>query len=79
MTKDDNIHVSTGYGTGVSSVKVGVANARRRLKGVPVSMVTVRLSLSQLKTVYYQTTASTQSCNFDLSVEVVHPSTANSQ
>ncbi|CAF94607.1 unnamed protein product [Tetraodon nigroviridis] len=51
VTKDDSIHVSTGYGTGVSSVK--------------------------LKTVYYETTASTQRCNFDVTVEVVDPDTAN--
>ncbi|KAM6930938.1 complement C5 [Xenentodon cancila] len=44
----DDITVSTGYGRGVSSVK--------------------------LKTVYYQTMASTQpSCNFDVTVEVVGP------
>ncbi|XP_032435409.1 complement C5 [Xiphophorus hellerii] len=48
ITKDDDIIVSTGYGRGVSSVK--------------------------MKTVYYQTTASTQtSCNFDLTIELVGP------
>ncbi|XP_075323118.1 complement C5 [Odontesthes bonariensis] len=46
ITKDDDIIVSTGFGKGVSSVK--------------------------LKTVYYQTTASTQTrCNFDLTIEIV--------
>ncbi|KAM4578048.1 complement C5 [Fundulus diaphanus] len=46
ITKNDDIIVSTGYGKGVSSVK--------------------------LKTVYYQTTASTQTrCNFDLTIEMV--------
>lgn len=72
MTKDDNIIVSTGYGRGVSSVKVGVANVRQRLKDVPASLLTC-LSLSQLKTVYYETTASAQTCNFDVTVEVVSP------
>uniref|UniRef100_A0A3B3X8U0 Anaphylatoxin-like domain-containing protein n=1 Tax=Poecilia mexicana TaxID=48701 RepID=A0A3B3X8U0_9TELE len=48
ITKNDDIIVSTGYGRGVSSVK--------------------------MKTVYYQTTASTQtSCNFDLTIELVGP------
>ncbi|KAM3610513.1 uncharacterized protein V6R79_005063 [Siganus canaliculatus] len=47
VTKDDDIIVSTGYGKGVSKVK--------------------------LKTVYYETTASAESCNFDLKIEVVSP------
>ncbi|MED6240723.1 hypothetical protein ATANTOWER_026701, partial [Ataeniobius toweri] len=48
ISKSDDIIVSTGYGRGVSSVK--------------------------LKTVYYQTTASTQTrCNFDLTIEIVRP------
>ncbi|KAM9391787.1 complement C5 [Pholidichthys leucotaenia] len=46
VTKNDDVIVSTGYGKGVSNVKI--------------------------KTVFYQTMASTQSrCNFDLTVEVV--------
>ncbi|XP_030581729.1 complement C5-like [Archocentrus centrarchus] len=50
ITKNDDITVSTGYGRGVSNVK--------------------------MKTVYYQTVASTQpKCNFELTVEVVMPST----
>ncbi|XP_071340230.1 complement C5 isoform X2 [Trachinotus anak] len=45
VTKNDNIIVSTGYGSGVSNVK--------------------------LKTVYYETTVSTQRCNFDFNIEMV--------
>uniref|UniRef100_A0A3B3X5I6 NTR domain-containing protein n=1 Tax=Poecilia mexicana TaxID=48701 RepID=A0A3B3X5I6_9TELE len=53
ITKNDDIIVSTGYGRGVSSVK--------------------------MKTVYYQTTASTQtSCNFDLTIELVGPGVSSS-
>lgn len=33
--------MTTGYGTGVASVKVGVANVPQRLKDVPVSLVTI--------------------------------------
>ncbi|KAF7205436.1 transcript variant X1 [Nothobranchius furzeri] len=52
VTKNDDITVTTGYGRGVSSVK--------------------------LKTVFYQTTASTQPrCNFDLTIEVVGPSVSD--
>ncbi|XP_040898542.1 complement C5 [Toxotes jaculatrix] len=47
VSKDDDITVSTGYGRGVSNVK--------------------------LKTVYYETTSSTQTCNFDLTIEVNGP------
>ncbi|XP_041856086.1 complement C5 isoform X2 [Melanotaenia boesemani] len=48
IKKNDDIIVSTGFGKGVSSVK--------------------------LKTVYYQTTASTQPrCNFELTIKVVGP------
>lgn len=32
-----------------------------------------------MKTVYYETTASTETCHFDLTVEVVGPNAANSQ
>lgn len=32
VTKDDNIIVSTGYGRGVSNVKVGVATVSRCVK-----------------------------------------------
>ncbi|PWA14828.1 hypothetical protein CCH79_00020214 [Gambusia affinis] len=53
ITKNDDIIVSTGYGKGVSSVK--------------------------MKTVYYQTTTSTQtSCNFDLTIELVGPAVSSS-
>ncbi|XP_076588073.1 complement C5 [Chaetodon auriga] len=52
VTKDDDITVSTGYGTGVSNVK--------------------------MKTVYYETTASTETCNFDLTIEVAGPTTSDS-
>ncbi|XP_018549132.1 complement C5 [Lates calcarifer] len=45
VTKGHDIIVSTGYGRGVSNVK--------------------------LKTVYYETTSSTQKCNFDLTIEMV--------
>uniref|UniRef100_A0A667XN33 Complement component 5 n=1 Tax=Myripristis murdjan TaxID=586833 RepID=A0A667XN33_9TELE len=45
VTKDDYITASTGFGKGVSNVK--------------------------LKTVYYQTTSSSQNCNFDISIELV--------
>uniref|UniRef100_A0A3Q1GK75 Complement C5 n=1 Tax=Acanthochromis polyacanthus TaxID=80966 RepID=A0A3Q1GK75_9TELE len=49
VTKNDDITVSTGYGRGVSNVK--------------------------MRTVYYQTTASTQTrCNFDITIEVASPS-----
>ncbi|XP_054867538.1 complement C5 [Amphiprion ocellaris] len=49
VTKNDDITVSTGYGRGVSNVK--------------------------MRTVYYQTTASTQTrCNFDITIEVAGPS-----
>ncbi|XP_056142299.1 complement C5 [Lampris incognitus] len=51
VTKDDDIRVSTGYGDGVSHVK--------------------------LKTVYYQTAASRENCNFDLTIEVVGPDAPN--
>ncbi|KAM4617089.1 complement C5-like [Polymixia lowei] len=47
VTRDDDIIVSTGFGKGVSHVK--------------------------LKTVSYQTTSSTQNCDFDLTIEVVGP------
>ncbi|XP_067377606.1 complement C5 isoform X2 [Channa argus] len=47
VMKDDAITVSTGYGRGVSDVK--------------------------MKTVYYETTSSTEKCNFDLTIEVVNP------
>lgn len=40
VTEDDNIIVSTGYGRGVSSVKVGVANVPQCLKDVLVTVVT---------------------------------------
>lgn len=40
VTKDDNIIVSTGYGRGVSKVKVGVADGRKCLKYVPEFPVT---------------------------------------
>ncbi|XP_055367268.1 complement C5 isoform X2 [Betta splendens] len=43
VEKTDDITVSTGYGSGVSSVK--------------------------LRTVYYETTSSTQKCNFDLKIK----------
>ncbi|XP_042276163.1 complement C5 isoform X3 [Thunnus maccoyii] len=50
VKKDDDIIVSTGYGRGVSNVKI--------------------------KTVYYQTTPpSSQSCNFDITIEMVGPDT----
>ncbi|XP_015250744.1 PREDICTED: complement C5 [Cyprinodon variegatus] len=53
ITESDDIIVSTGYGRGVSSIK--------------------------MKTVYYQTTASTQTrCNFDLTIEVVGRSVSSS-
>ncbi|XP_061672022.1 complement C5-like isoform X2 [Syngnathoides biaculeatus] len=45
VLKNDDITVSTGFGKGVSSVK--------------------------MKTVYYQTTAPSHNCNFDLSIEMV--------
>ncbi|XP_035021114.1 complement C5 isoform X2 [Hippoglossus stenolepis] len=45
VTEDDDITVTTGYGRGVSNVK--------------------------LKTVYYETSSSTQTCNFDVTVEMV--------
>ncbi|XP_011613600.2 complement C5 isoform X1 [Takifugu rubripes] len=51
VTKDDNIIVTTGYGTGVSNVK--------------------------LKTVYYETTASSETCNFDVTVEMGSPDMSN--
>ncbi|XP_041643759.1 complement C5 isoform X2 [Cheilinus undulatus] len=51
VTKDDVITVSTGYGRGVSNVK--------------------------LKTVYYETTASSEKCNFDLTIEVAGPGSTN--
>uniref|UniRef100_A0A3P8VKG1 Complement C5 n=1 Tax=Cynoglossus semilaevis TaxID=244447 RepID=A0A3P8VKG1_CYNSE len=47
VTNDDNIIVSTGFGTGVSTVK--------------------------LKTVYYETSSSSQKCNFDIKIEVGGP------
>ncbi|XP_062237196.1 complement C5 [Platichthys flesus] len=47
VTEDDDITVTTGYGRGVSNVK--------------------------LKTVYYETSSSTQTCNFDFTVEMVGP------
>ncbi|XP_069579966.1 complement C5 isoform X1 [Brachyistius frenatus] len=48
VTKNDDITVSTGYGKGVSNVK--------------------------MRTVYYQTTSSTQTrCNFNLTIEVLGP------
>lgn len=43
------------------------------------SLVTVCLSLSQLRTVYYETTAAAQNCNFDVTVDVVGPNVDNSQ
>ncbi|KAM7390973.1 hypothetical protein PAMP_021696 [Pampus punctatissimus] len=52
VTKDDDITVSTGYGRGVSNVK--------------------------LKTVYYQITPSSKTCNFDLTIEVVGPDVTSS-
>ncbi|XP_074495756.1 complement C5-like [Sebastes fasciatus] len=52
VTKDDDITVSTGYGTGVSNVK--------------------------MKTVYYETTSSSQSCNFELTIEVLGPASSSS-
>ncbi|XP_044053377.1 complement C5 [Siniperca chuatsi] len=51
VTTDDDITVSTGYGTGVSNVK--------------------------MKTVYYETTASTEKCNFDVTIEVAGPDTSD--
>nr|XP_046242467.1 complement C5 isoform X2 [Scatophagus argus] len=51
VTKDDDIIVSTGYGRGVSNIK--------------------------LRTVYYETTASAETCHFDLTVEVAGPSTSS--
>ncbi|XP_042337968.1 complement C5-like [Plectropomus leopardus] len=47
VTTDENISVFTGYGRGVSKVK--------------------------MKAVYYETTSSSQNCNFDLTIEVVSP------
>ncbi|XP_070689559.1 complement C5 [Pempheris klunzingeri] len=51
VTKDDDITASTGYGGGVSNVK--------------------------MKTVYYETAASTETCNFDLTIEVAGADSAN--
>ncbi|XP_008299098.1 complement C5 [Stegastes partitus] len=54
VTKNDDITVSTGYGRGVSNVK--------------------------MKTVFYQTTASTQArCNFDTTIEVAGPGISDSK
>ncbi|KAE8292575.1 hypothetical protein D5F01_LYC09946 [Larimichthys crocea] len=51
VTTNDDITVATGYGSGVSSVK--------------------------MKTVYYETTASSQTCHFDLTIEVKSASSSN--
>ncbi|XP_070760148.1 complement C5 [Enoplosus armatus] len=51
VTKDDDITASTGYGRGVSSVK--------------------------LKTVYYETVASTEKCNFNITIEVAGTDNTN--
>ncbi|XP_020505432.2 complement C5 [Labrus bergylta] len=51
VKKDEIIEVSTGFGTGVSNVK--------------------------LKTVFYETTASSEKCNFDLTIEVAGPGTSS--
>uniref|UniRef100_A0A3Q3IID7 Anaphylatoxin-like domain-containing protein n=2 Tax=Monopterus albus TaxID=43700 RepID=A0A3Q3IID7_MONAL len=52
VLKNDDIIVSTGYGTGVSNVK--------------------------MKTVYYETTSSTEKCNFELSIEMFSANASNS-
>ncbi|KAM8760671.1 complement C5 [Acanthopagrus schlegelii] len=51
VTNNDDITATTGYGRGVSTVK--------------------------MKTVYYETTASNQNCNFDLTIEVAGPDTSS--
>uniref|UniRef100_A0A3Q3ILA5 NTR domain-containing protein n=1 Tax=Monopterus albus TaxID=43700 RepID=A0A3Q3ILA5_MONAL len=51
VLKNDDIIVSTGYGTGVSNVK--------------------------MKTVYYETTSSTEKCNFELSIEMFSANASN--
>ncbi|CAJ1069578.1 complement C5 isoform X1 [Xyrichtys novacula] len=51
VMKNEVITVSTGYGRGVSNVK--------------------------LKTVYYETTTSSENCNFDLTIEVAGPRQSN--
>ncbi|XP_061624798.1 complement C5 isoform X1 [Phyllopteryx taeniolatus] len=52
VLQNDDITVSTGFGRGVSSVK--------------------------MKTAYYQTTAPSRNCNFDLSIEIVGADAADS-
>lgn len=79
VTKDDDITVSTGYGTGVSNVKVGVVQHRLTPWWFPRMPSNFASLCVQMKTVYYETTASTEMCNFDLTVEVVGPDTSNSQ
>ncbi|KAG7999644.1 Complement C5 [Nibea albiflora] len=69
VTTNDDITVSTGYGSGVSSVKVGVAKrlCAGRFPRMPFDFPLLCL---QMKTVYYETAASSQTCHFDLTIEV---------
>ena len=71
-----DITVSTGYGNGVSHVKVRPGHSiTRSVSPSATPLLTHSFTFCfQLKTVYYQTTVSFQNCNFDFNIEITKAS-----